>query len=72
MTKEKARLTETLAGLAPPRAVFRRHVEPADWRGFPVGGFIDERHARQVIKNSINITAEHSAAARQKKVSASG
>jgi hypothetical protein len=41
--------------------VFRRHVEPADWRGFPVGGFIDERHARQVIKNSINITAEHSA-----------
>jgi hypothetical protein len=41
-------------------AVFRRHVEPADWRGFPVGGFIDERHARQVIKNSINITTEHS------------
>jgi hypothetical protein len=40
--------------------VFRRHVEPADWRGFPVGGFIDERHARQVIKNSINITTEHS------------
>ena len=40
--------------------MFRPHVEPADWRGFPVGGFIDERHARQVIKKFINITAEHS------------
>jgi hypothetical protein len=41
--------------------VFRRHVEPADLRGFALVGFIAKRRARQDTENSINIQTEHSA-----------